>query len=112
MKYILAVFLLFIIIPLYAKSFTEVTKISGLTTNGAYVRVVLENMLEAEGCKDQNYYYLDMATEQGKIMLQFLLEAHINNKAVSIQIDGCKEIYDREYPIVNHVYICDTEFCN
>lgn len=111
MKYFLAVLIIILALPLHAESFTQVTKISGLTSDGKYVRVVLEDMLEAEGCKNQNYYYLDVLEEPGKIMLQILLAAQTNKDKVSIQIDGCKKIEDREYPVVTHVYFCDTEYC-
>lgn len=111
MKKYLMLLILFTPLLLHAESFTQVTKVSGLTSDGEYVRVVLEDMLEAEGCKNQNYYFLDVTGEPGKIMLQILLAAHTNKEKVSIQIDGCQKIEDREYPVVTHVYFCDTEYC-
>lgn len=112
MKYILASLIMFLALPLHAESFTKVTKISGLTTNGTFMRVVLDDMLEAEGCKNQNYYLFDVASDPGKVMLQLLLAAKVNKQKVSIQIDGCMEIEDREYPVVTHVYLCDSKYCS
>jgi len=107
------IFLLILLISsVHAESFTEVTKIRGFTSDGTFVRVVLDDMLEAEGCKNQNYYYLDASSDPGKIMLQILLAAKAHKQKVSIQIDGCKEVEDREYPVVTHVYLCDTEYCS
>lgn len=112
MKYFLIALYLILVPPLHAESFTKVTKISGLTSNGLGVRVVLDHMLEAEGCKNQGYYYLDVSNDPGKIMMQLLLAVKSNNEKVSIQIDGCVDVEDRQYPVITHVYYCDSEYCS
>jgi len=112
MKSVLFIFLYSISFLTHAESFTQVTKIKGITSDGNYVRVVLDDMLEAEGCKNQNYYFFELSQESGKNMLHILLAAKTNNEKVSIQIDGCKKVEDREYPVVTHVYFCDTEYCS
>ena len=97
---------------LNAESFTRVTKISGLTSNGVIVRVVLEDMIQAEGCKNNGYYVFDVTKESGRILFQLLLTAKANNDSVSVQTNGCMKIDDREYAIVTHVYYCKTQYCD
>ncbi len=108
MKYIILLVMLLISTTLHAESFTTVTRISGLTSGGDYVRVVLDNMVEAEGCKSQGYYLLDVSDRQSDVMLQLLLVAKTSKQKLSIQIDGCKALDDRQYPLITHVYLCDS----
>jgi hypothetical protein len=111
MDKIILVMLVVVANALHAESFTEVTRISGLTSGGEYVRVVLDDMLEAEDCKNQNYYLLDTSNRVGDVMLQLLLVAKSTRQKISIQIDGCQAFEDREYPIITHVYLCDSQYC-
>lgn len=114
MKFFLIVSIIFsaLQMPLHAESFTKVTKIKGLTSGGPYVRLKLDNMLEAEGCKNQSYYLLNTSDVSNQIMFQLLLTAKADNQKVSIQIDGCGQLEDREYPLVTHVYLCKSKFCD
>lgn len=112
MKYLILFVMIFITTTLHAESFTKVTRISGLTSGGDYVRVVLDNMLEAEECKNQGYYLLDVSDGLGDVMLQLLIVAKTSKQKLSIQIDGCKALEDREYPLITHVYLCDSQHCS
>ncbi len=111
MKNFILIIMVFFATALHAESFTETTRISGLTSGGEYVRVVLDDMVEAEDCKNQNYYLLDVSDSLGDTMLQLLLVAKTTKQKVSIQIDGCQALEDREYPLITHVYLCDSQYC-
>ncbi|MFK7815915.1 MAG: hypothetical protein AB8B92_06225 [Gammaproteobacteria bacterium] len=112
MKYLILIVLIFVTTTLQAESFTKVTKVSGLTSGGDYMRVALDDMLEAEGCKNQGYYLLDASDQLSNVMFQLLLVAKTSKQKLYVQIDGCKVLEDREYPLITHVYLCDSQYCS
>ncbi|WP_156804555.1 hypothetical protein [Gallaecimonas xiamenensis] len=105
MKYAAAVSLL-LSFSAFSASYSEISFVSGLTVGGGYVRVKLENMKEAEGCKISKFYYLQPSSNQE--IFSSLLAMKAAKQKVSFQLSGCQN----DMPVITHMYMCDTDFCN
>jgi len=106
MKKILVILTLLSMNYIDAASYSEVSKIKGMTIGVNHVRVQLEVMKPAEQCSVSNYYFLD--TSVSKDMYSALLSAKASGQLLSLQLDGCH----LNMPKISHVYLCDTHFCS
>ena len=89
-----------------AASYSDVSKVKGMTIGTTAARVVLESMksgVESQ-CSDQKYYSLDLSNKE---MFSSILMAKASGTKLSFQLNGCAN----NRPKISHVYLCDKKFC-
>ena len=96
----------------YSASYSKVASIEALTFSNKGVRVKLTEMSPAEGCANQNWYYLPTPDSSYGQMVSSLIAAKATGEKISLQLLLCEPLGTYSYPKINHIYMCDSEFCS
>ncbi|KZN60075.1 hypothetical protein N473_25465 [Pseudoalteromonas luteoviolacea CPMOR-1] len=92
-----------------AASYTEVSEIKAITIGTEGVRVKLRTMKQYENCSQKDWYFLDTNIKNFDTMYSGLLSHKATKEKIFLQLTGCDS--SNKYPKINHVYLCDTTWC-